>query len=98
MAKKTAKAARQRRKPARPPVDFEVFAGVMDLVGALIESSGDVNTPDCSDLGCYVFNNGTAEEQAEGLLALFPVAARVHARVEARRMSAARAKRGAGKR
>jgi hypothetical protein len=65
-----------------PPVPFSVFAEYMETLANMVVSGGPIESPDCCNIGGFICNHGTAEEMAEALLGIMPVATRVYLRYE----------------
>ncbi len=69
-----------RQANPRPPIPFAQYAEGLDLLGSLIDDR-EADNCDTSSLAMFIHNKGSAEDRAEGLLAILPVARRLYDRM-----------------
>jgi hypothetical protein len=67
-------------------IPFSEFVEFTALLGRLIDDRGktDVNGLSVSDLGTCIHNHGDDRDNAEGMFALYPIAARILERMESK--------------
>lgn len=84
-AKGKAKKGKAGRREPKRTARIYLSADDLDLLDEMIADSGmhDVESCCASDLATFIFNSGAAEDRAEALVAVLPVAARLYRRLEA---------------